>query len=100
METAAEAPQLVLEVPHYILIFVIAVSCFTGIGLQFLAWRHRKPGIPRYGHKDSFFRKKDQMYTEQGMYYIRLQKKLMYIMLGAMILFFIMVQPDQPPPPQ
>ena len=100
MEAYADVPQVVLEFPHYILIFVIGAACFTGIGLQFLAWRHRMPGIPRYGHKDSFFRKKDQMYTEQGMYYIRLQKKLMYVMLGAMILFFIMVQPDQAPPLQ
>jgi len=73
----------------YIAFAAIFVCCVIGIVLQFYAWRHLKPGIPRFGHKDSLFKKKDEYYTEEGMKYVNMQKTVTYVMaaLFAVALF-------------
>lgn len=77
----------------------IVICCIAGIILQIFASRHRKPGIPRLGHKDALFKKKDLYYTETGMKYVEMQKYAMYIMAAMFILFlFTAEQPPVPPP--
>lgn len=79
---------------------LIGVCCAAGIVLQFYAWRHLKPGIPRFGHKDALFKKKEEYYTEEGMRYVTMQKGIMYIMAPLFLLLVIIIEfsADAPPP--
>ena len=79
---------------------LIGIACAAGIVLQFFAWRHLKPGIPRWGHKDALFKKKDQYYTEEGMRYVNMQKGLMYAMTPLLVLLIVIIEysADAPPP--
>lgn len=88
-----------LETLQVAMLILLALCSAIGIWLQFLAWRHLKPGIPRYGHKDSMFKKKQDYYTEQGMAYIRLQKGLMYIMAGLFAVLIFAIEYGAPNPP-
>ena len=75
-----------------LILLAITLCCIAGIVLQFYAWRHLKPGIPRYGHKDSMFRKRADYYTEDGMRYIEMQKKLTYVMFGLFVIFIVLIE--------
>ena len=79
---------------------LIGLCCAVGIGLQFFAWRHLKPGIPRWGHKDALFRKKEEYYTEEGMRYVNMQKNLMIAMTPLLILLIVVIEyaAEGPPP--
>jgi hypothetical protein len=90
----------VLDALQIAVILLLALCCAAGIGLQFAAWRHLKPGIPRYGHKDALFKKKEEYYTEAGMRYINMQKQLMYLMavLFAILILSIEMGAEAPPP--
>lgn len=56
---------------------VFFVMLLYVIGLQFLANRHRREGYQAYMLKDSLFRNKELVFTEEGMRYIRRQKLAM-----------------------
>lgn len=88
-----------MEILQVAALIGLTLCCVAGIVLQFFAWRHLKPGIPPYGHKDALFKKKDQYYTPEGMRYIEMQKKLIYVMLGLFFLFIYTIEADAPPPP-
>lgn len=79
---------------------LIGLCCAAGIVLQFYAWRHLKPGIPRYGHKDALFKKKEEYYTEEGMRYVKMQKGLIYIMAPLFIALVVLIEwsANAPPP--
>jgi hypothetical protein len=82
------------------IIGLISLCCLGGLVLQIFAWRHLKPGIPKYGHKDALFNKKHEYYTEEGMKYVDMQKLLLYVMGGLLVVFFIVTEigrPDAPP---
>ena len=75
---------------QWVLVGLIAVCCVTGVGLQFFAWRHLKPGIPKYGHKDALFNKKKEYYTDEGMRYVNMQRIVMYAM-GFLFMAFLLL---------
>ncbi|MEC9267607.1 MAG: hypothetical protein RLW87_02260 [Alphaproteobacteria bacterium] len=89
-----------LEILHIVAWGLLALCCFAGIALQFFAWRHLKPGIPRFGHKDSLFKKKAEYYTEEGLVFIELQKRVMYVMLTIFFLYIAAIEFLSPGPPQ
>jgi hypothetical protein len=82
----------------------IALCSAGGIVLQFKAWQHLKPGIPKFGHKDSLFTKKADYYTEEGMRYVGMQKQLIYAMAVFALLLLVSIElsgpPAAPPPAQ
>lgn len=82
----------VMEIVQIILLILVSACCIAGFVLQFYAWRHLKPGIPRFGHKDALFRKKDQYYEPEGMVYIEWQKRIMHVMFVLFILFIIAIE--------
>lgn len=79
-----------------LLIILLALCCIVGFVLQFYAWRHLKPGIPRFGHKDAMFKKKDQYYTEEGLKYIEWQKRIMNVMFFLFAGFIILIEWSAP----
>ncbi|MDF1750966.1 MAG: hypothetical protein P1V34_19055 [Alphaproteobacteria bacterium] len=79
-----------------LLIILLALCCVAGFVLQFYAWRHLKPGIPRFGHKDAMFKKKDQYYTEEGLKYIEWQKRIMNVMFFLFAGFIILIEWSAP----
>lgn len=90
--------QELVTVLQIALILLVSGCCLGGLVLQLFAWRHLKPGIPRYGHKDALFNKKEEYYTEQGMKYVNLQKILLYGMAGLLVVFFLVTEIGRPPP--
>lgn len=93
------SPDL-LEILQAGVLLLIALCCVVGVVLQFYAWRHLKPGIPRFGHKDSLFKKKAEYYTEEGLHYIGLQKQVMYVMLFLFAIFIVTIELLADAPPQ
>ncbi|MAX64752.1 MAG: hypothetical protein CMM40_20355 [Rhodospirillaceae bacterium] len=79
-----------------LLIILLTLCCVAGFVLQFYAWRHLKPGIPRFGHKDAMFRKKDQYYEPEGLKYIDWQKKIMHIMFVLFAALIILIEWSAP----
>lgn len=75
----------------------IALCSVGGIALQFKAWKHLKPGIPRFGHKDSLFTKKADYYTEEGLRYVGMQKRLIYVMAAFALLLLVGIELSGPP---
>lgn len=73
---------------------LLAAVCVAGMVLHAVALRHRKPGVPRIGQKDSLFRKAEQHYTETGLKLIAIQKRLV---VGAMILVVLLFVLSRPP---
>lgn len=93
--------QELVTILQIAIIGLVSACCVGGLILQLFAWRHLKPGIPRYGHKDALFNKKEEYYTEHGMKYVNLQKMLLYGMGGLLVIFFIVTEigrPDAPGP--
>lgn len=76
---------------------LIGACCLAGIVLQFFAWRHLKPGVPRFGHKDALFKKKQEYYTEEGMRYVNMQKTLAYVMAVLFMLVLFGTDPGDDP---
>lgn len=75
----------------------IGLCSAAGIALQFKAWQHLKPGIPRFGHKDSLFTKKADYYTEEGLRYVGMQKRLIYAMAVLALLLILGIELSGPP---
>lgn len=55
---------------------VFVITVLAAIVLQILAFRHKKEFGSAYMLKDSLFRHKELVYTEEGMRYINWQKRL------------------------
>lgn len=55
---------------------VFVVTVLAAMILQVLAFRHKKEFGSAYMLKDSLFRHKELVYTEQGMKYVNWQKRL------------------------
>lgn len=55
---------------------VFIATVIAAIVLQLLAFRHKKPMGSAFMLKDSLFKHKDLVYTEEGMRYINWQKRL------------------------
>lgn len=89
-----------IELAQMTILGLLALCCVIGVALQFFAWRHLKPGIPRFGHKDSLFKKKAEYYTDEGLHYIELQKRVMYVMLALFFLFIASIEFSATEPPQ
>ena len=87
-----------LGIPQLIIVILLAIACIAGMALHVLANRHRRPGVPAFGHKDSLFRNKSQVYTEEGMKYVRMQKGL--IVVAALLAVLLLVMGTPPPPPE
>ena len=68
---------------------VFFVAVFLAIGLQILAFRHKREFGSAYMLKDSLFKNKELVYTPEGMRYINLQKKV--AMIGTVIIFALLV---------
>lgn len=60
----------------YVSFFAFLVTIVTVLVLQVLALRHKREHGSAYMLKDSLFKHKDLVYTEEGMKYIELQKKV------------------------
>jgi len=58
---------------------VFIITVIAAIILQILAFRHKREFGSAYMLKDSLFRHKDLVYTEEGMRYINWQKRLAMI---------------------
>ena len=89
----------IFRIAQIIMLALLGLCCLAGIVLQFYAWRHLKPGIPRYGHKDALFKKKEEYYEPEGLRYIEMQKKIMYGMAGIFALFIVMLELEADGPP-
>lgn len=74
----------------YVSFFAFVVTIVTVLVLQVLALRHKREHGSAYILKDSLFKHKDLVYTEQGMKFIELQKKVasygMLAIVGTLLL--------------
>ena len=68
---------------------VFFVAIFVAIGLQILAFRHKREFGSAYMLKDSLFKNKELVYTPEGMRYINLQKKV--TMISMVIIFALLL---------
>lgn len=77
--------------PLSVIAFVVfAVSIFIAIGLQILAFRHKREFGSAYMLKDSLFKNKELVYTERGMRYINMQKKVAMICTVIVIALLVL----------
>lgn len=74
-ELAAAEPTVVMLIAGA----VFALTIFACIILQIFAFRHKREFGSAYMLKDSLFKHKELVYTEAGMRYINMQKKLAMI---------------------
>ncbi|RVU36627.1 hypothetical protein EOI86_15715 [Hwanghaeella grinnelliae] len=58
---------------------VFIITILAAMVLQVLAFRHKREHGSAYMLKDSLFKHKELVYTEQGMWYINWQKRLAMI---------------------
>ncbi len=79
--------------PQLAVMILLAGICLVGMVLHGLAQRHRKPGVPRVGQKDSLFRKAEQHYTETGLRYVAIQKRLVVLATILVVLLFALSSP-------
>ncbi len=68
---------------------VFAVTVFAAIVLQLFAFRHKREYGSAYMLEDSLFKNKELVYTEAGMRYINMQKKL--AMIATLIIFGLLL---------
>ncbi len=78
-----------------VLIGIFAIS-IAGIVLQIKANRHRRPDAPPGPVKDAFFRRKHEIFTEEGMRYVEMQKKLLGVLCIFAIAFYFLTVPPEP----
>ena len=82
-----------LSAAQLIVMVLLAAICLVGMVLHAVALRHRKPGVPRVGQKDSLFRKAEEHYTEKGLRLIWIQKRLVVVATILVVLLFVLSQP-------
>ncbi|MCR9221663.1 MAG: hypothetical protein NXI21_15680 [Alphaproteobacteria bacterium] len=79
---------------QFVFLGLIFLLCIAGMGLHVMALRHRRPGVPIFGHKDSLFRRKHEIFTEEGMKYVEWQKRLVVLAMILVVLLFVLGLPD------
>jgi len=84
-ELAVEPTALML-----VSIGIFAVTVLAAMVLQILAFRHKREHGSAYMLKDSLFKNKELVYTETGMRYINMQKKLAMICTVIIIALFLL----------
>ena len=84
-ELAVEPSVLML-----VAIGLFAATVFAAMVLQVLAFRHKREHGSAFMLKDSLFKNKELVYTEAGMRYINLQKKLAMICTLVIIALFLL----------
>lgn len=80
-------------IAQLVLLGLIFLVCLWGMVLHVFALRHRKPGIPIFGYKDSLLKRAEERFTEEGMKYVEQQKRLVVV---AMILVVLLVVASMP----
>ncbi len=84
-ELAVEPTTLML-----VSVGIFAITVLAAMVLQILAYRHKREHGGAYILKDSLFKNKELVYTEAGMRYINLQKKLAMICTVVIIALFLL----------
>lgn len=77
-----------------VLIAIFAVSV-AGMLLQLKANKHKRPDAPPGPMKDAFFRRKHEIFTDEGMRYVEMQKKLLVVLCGLAIAFYFLTVPPE-----
>ena len=81
------------NIPLILVLAAIFAVSIAGMVLQVKANRHKRPDAPPGPVKDAFFRRKHEIFTEEGMRYVEMQKKLMVVLCGLAIVFYFLTVP-------
>lgn len=84
-----------LNIPLVLTIVAILAVSIAGMFLQLKANKHRRPDAPPGPVKDAFFRRKHEIFTEEGMRYIEMQKKLLVVLSVLAVIFYFLTVPSE-----
>ncbi|MEQ8602268.1 MAG: hypothetical protein RIB45_03030 [Marivibrio sp.] len=81
-------------IAQLVLLGLIFLVCLWGMVLHVFALRHRKPGVPIFGYKDSLLKRAEERFTEEGMKYVEQQKRLVVVAMILVVLLVVASMPD------